>query len=219
MVKTYRRLPRHVAIIPDGNRRWAVDRGLPKEAGYLHGLAPGRILYEEGQRLGIEEVSVFGFTTDNTKRPRAQVEAFQRACVQFVGEMTQLGAPVQIIGDAGSDLFPAELKRWLVPPEVRPGWPKINVLANYGWRWDLDTAVRAAAATRSTWLESLGSRDVTRIDLVIRWGGRRRLSGMLPVQSVYADLYVVDALWPDFELAHLHDALRWFETQDTTLGG
>ena len=220
LLPTFRRLPRHVAIIPDGNRRWAVQRGWAKEEGYLPGLAPGQQLYQEGQRLGIEEVSVFGFTTDNTKRPRGQVEAFQHACVLFAAQMTALGAPIQVVGDASSPLFPEALRPLLARPAPRPGWPKINLLANYGWRWDLDTAWRTAPGARpASWVEAIGSRDVTRIDLVIRWGGRQRLSGMLPVQSVYADLFVHDALWPDFQLSHLHDALRWFETQDATLGG
>nr|AYC80265.1 undecaprenyl diphosphate synthase family protein [uncultured bacterium] len=66
---------------------------------------------------------------------------------------------------------------------------------------------------------ALRSSDVSRVDLIVRWGGGRRLSGFLPVQSVYADLYAVDAMWPDYDPAHLEQALRWFDTQDRTLGG
>jgi undecaprenyl diphosphate synthase len=220
MLPTFRRVPRHVAIIPDGNRRWAAQRGLPKEEGYLPGLRPGLELYEEGRRLGIEEVSVYGFTTDNTKRPRAQVAAFQAATVAFAEQMRALGAPLQAIGDDGSPLFPRALAPLRARPERKPGWPKINLLVNYGWRWDLDTGMRAAiAGEASSWSEGLGSRDVSRIDLVIRWGGRNRLSGMLPIQAVYADLFVVDALWPDFQLGQFHAALRWYQEQDVTLGG
>lgn len=217
MNPTFRRLPRHVAIIPDGNRRWAVARGLPKEDGYDAGLGPGRAIYEEGKRLAIEEVSVYGFTTDNTKRPRVQVEAFQQACVAFASEMVGIGAPLQVIGDTESALFPRDLLQHTTCPERRPGWPKINLLVNYGWRWDLDTAMRAKQGV--PWMEALASRDVSRVDLVIRWGGRRRLSGMLPIQCVYADFFVVDGLWPDFAMSQLHDALRWYEDQDVTLGG
>jgi undecaprenyl diphosphate synthase len=220
MGPTFRRVPRHVAVIPDGNRRWAEARGLGKEEGYEPGLRPAAPLYQEGMRLGIEEVSVFGFTQDNTRRPRPQVEAFRRACVRFAVTMREAGVPLQVIGDARSPLFPPELTPLCAPPDPRPGWPKINLLVNYGWRWDLDTGVRAAAEGRApSWLEGLGSRDVTRVDLVVRWGGRRRLSGMLPIQTTYADVYVVDALWPDFELAHIHEALAWYQDQDVTLGG
>ena len=65
----------------------------------------------------------------------------------------------------------------------------------------------------------MGSADVSRVDLVIRWGGRRRLSGFLPIQSVYADIYVIDDYWPDFNARHIHDALAWYSKQDITLGG
>ena len=220
MQRSFRRVPRHIAIIPDGNRRWAKERGLNKEEGYGHGLAPARALYEEGMRLGIEEVSVYGFTQDNTRRAQVQVAAFQRACVQFALEMNHAGVPLQIIGNAHSPLFPRELVPFCRVPNARQGWPKINMLVNYSWRWDLDVGIQAAEQGRAaSWLDGLASRDVTRIDLMVRWGGRCRLSGMLPIQTVYADIYVVDALWPDFETRHFHDALAWYQTQDVTLGG
>lgn len=191
-----------------------------KEEGYAAGLAPAWTLYREGMRLGIAEVSVYGFTQDNTRRPRIQVEAFQQACVRFAREMVEAGVPLQAIGDSRSDLFPAELRQLCRAPDPRPGWPKINLLVNYGWRWDLETGMRAAAEGRaSSWLEGLGSRDVSRVDLVVRWGDRRRLSGMLPIQTTYADFHVVGALWPDFELRHVHEALTWYQDQDVTLGG
>jgi undecaprenyl diphosphate synthase len=220
MLPSFRRVPRHVAVIPDGNRRWAEARGLKKEEGYAPGLRPAWPLYQEGMRLGIEEVSVFGFTQDNTRRPRPQVQAFQEACVQFARAMVQAGVPLQTIGDASSSLFPPELIPLCRPPEPRPGWPKINLLVNYGWRWDLETGIRTAAEQHApSWMDGLGSRDVSRVELVVRWGGRRRLSGMLPIQTAYADFYVVDALWPDFELTHMHEALAWYQDQDVTLGG
>ena len=94
---------------------------------------------------------------------------------------------------------------------------KVNFLVNYDWKWDLNY-IRSQLGKKSL-IESIGSSEVSRIDLVVRWGGRRRLSGFLPVQSVYADFYVVDALWPDFEPRQFYDALHWYETQDITLGG
>ncbi|MFX8164578.1 undecaprenyl diphosphate synthase family protein, partial [Acinetobacter baumannii] len=85
-------LPRHIGFIPDGNRRWAVGNELPKEAGYAHGIEPGLSLFEHCQRLGIEEVSVYGFTQDNTRRPTAQTEHFRSACVAFAQEIVRRGA-------------------------------------------------------------------------------------------------------------------------------
>jgi undecaprenyl diphosphate synthase len=86
---------------------------------------------------------------------------------------------------------------------------KVNLLVNYGWEWDLAGLKNGG----------LRSDEVPRLDLIVRWGGGRRLSGFLPVQSVYADFYVRDEYWPDFDPRHFEDALAWFKDQDPTLGG
>lgn len=79
--------------------------------------------------------------------------------------------------------------------------------------------MHTASNNRNTITQSLRSKEISRIDLVIRWGGRKRLSGLLPVQSVYADIYTLDEMWPDFKIAHLEQALAWYDQQDVTLGG
>lgn len=199
-------LPRHVGFIPDGNRRWAQRQGLGKESGYASGLAPGLTLFQACQAQGIEEVSVYGFTQDNTHRPKEQTQAFSQACVAMALEIERRGAALLVVGDERSALFPDPLKRF----RTRQGSGlKVNFLVNYGWQWDLD-GLRAGR---------LHSHDVSRLDLIVRWGGGRRLSGFLPVQSVYADIYVVDDCWPDFQIAHYEQALAWFGKQDRTLGG
>ncbi len=107
-----------------------------------------------------------------------------------------------------------------MPEEGRKPRRHCNLLVNYGWKWDVGEVVRAhAAGMGDDPLDLIGSRHVSRIDLVVRWGGRSRLSGFLPLQSAYADLFVVDALWPDFEMEHFYDALRWYGGQDVTMGG
>lgn len=200
-------LPRHIGFIPDGNRRWATGQGLPKEAGYAHGLDPGLALFETCRAMGIEEVSVYGFTQDNTRRPSAQSDRFRSACTEFALEIARRGAALLVLGDDSSAQFPAALK----PFRRRTGSGiKVNFLVNYGWDWDLDGLRRGA---------DLRSAEVSRIDLIVRWGGGRRLSGFLPVQSVYADIYVVDDYWPDFRPAHFESALAWYARQDRTLGG
>jgi undecaprenyl diphosphate synthase len=199
-------MPRHVGFIPDGNRRWAVSQGLRKEAGYASGIAPGLALFEACCELGIEEVSVYGFTRDNTRRPSVQKHAFRNACVEFALEISRRGAALLVVGDEQSREFPPAL----IPFRARAsGGIKVNFLVNYGWEWDLEGLRQGA----------LRSQEVSRLDLIVRWGGGRRLSGFLPAQSVYADFYVVDAYWPDFQLSHLHEAFAWFERQDQTLGG
>src|SRR5450631_3054268 len=201
-----RRIPRHIGFIPDGNRRWALKNGLSKEQGYAGGIAPGLELFEACKALGIAEVSVYGFTQDNTRRPAVQTEKFRAACVAFAREVSSRGAALLVLGDDQSAQFPPELAKFRTRQGVGIA---VNFLVNYGWEWDLD-------GLKS---DGLRSADVSRVDLVVRWGGGRRLSGFLPVQSVYADIFVVDAMWPDFELCHLDAAMAWFGQQDRTLGG
>ena len=205
-IQKKRLLPRHVGFIPDGNRRWAVENGLEKEAGYDFGISPGLVLLDTCMELGIEEISIYGFTQDNTKRASIQQEHFSKACVGFALEVARRDVALLVLGDDKSPMFPAVLK----PFTVRQGAGiKVNLLVNYGWEWDLDGIKNGG----------LRSHEVSRLDLIVRWGGGRRLSGFLPVQSVYADIYVIDAYWPDFELTHIEKALAWFEKQDPTLGG
>lgn len=200
-------LPRHVGLIPDGNRRWAERRGRPRQDGYGQGVDPGFALFERCVALGIEEISVYGFTQDNTRRPSVQAERFREACVRVALEVARRGAALLVLGDDGSPMFPPELRPFRRRTAGRG--PKVNLLVHYDWRWDLD-GLREGA---------MRSHEVSRIDLVVRWGGMHRLSGFLPAQSVYADLFVVDALWPDYRPEHFDAALAWYRQQDRTLGG
>src|SRR5476651_125415 len=102
-------IPRHVGFIPDGNRRWAMDHGLPKEAGYAHGIDPGLLLYEKCKERGIEEASIYCFTQDNTKRPAVQKQAFIEATVAFALEIARRGAALLVVGDETSTQFPKVL--------------------------------------------------------------------------------------------------------------
>ena len=110
-----KKFPGHVGFIPDGNRRWAVNHGLSKESGYSHGIDPGFILYEKCKELGINEVSIFCFTQDNTKRPSVQKQAFVEATVTFALEIVRRGAALLIVGDETSRQFPAALKEFRQP--------------------------------------------------------------------------------------------------------
>ncbi len=208
------RMPRHVGLIPDGNRRWARERGLPVAAGYMHGAQKGLQMIEHCLELGIEEVSLYGFTQDNTKRPRDQRIAFAQACVTFVEAAVKSDIALLVVGDSDSAMFPTELKPFA---QERQGHGlKVNMLVNYGWEWDLRAAF---VAGKKRLLDGLASHQVSRIDMIVRWGGCRRLSGFLPVQSVYSDFYVVEDYWPDYEFRQFREALSWFQTQEPTLGG
>ena len=202
--------PKHIGIIPDGNRRWAVEHGMKKQDGYEYGLMPGLKLMQQAKAQNIEEITYYGFTVDNCKRPKEQFQAFQRACVKAVEMLTKEGADLLVVGDKNSKCFPEELKAYTTRTPINGGGIKVNFLVNYGWKWDL-SHIQVAGKPFSS--------DISRIDLVIRWGGMRRLSGFLPIQSVYSDFYIVESNWPDYRDEDLSSALEWYYNQDVTLGG
>lgn len=206
------RIPKHIGIIPDGNRRWALEQGMKKEDGYDSGISPGMDLYYICKDMGIEEMTFYGFTADNTKRPTTQREAFSEACIKAVERLSKEDAELLVLGKTSSAMFPERLKPYTTRSRFGGGGMKINFLINYSWEWDLGLQDGAIGP-------QLKTSDVSRIDLVIRWGGRRRLSGFLPVQSVYSDMYIVDDYWPDFRPQHIYDAIEWYSRQDVTLGG
>lgn len=205
-----KRTPRHIGIIPDGNRRWAEEHGLDKKDGYQNGLEPGLRLLKMAKKHGIEEITYYGFTMDNCKRPREQVEAFRKACVIAVDKIAREGVDLLVIGDYTSKCFPEELKSYTTRTRINGGGIKVNFLVNYGWQWDLSHIQENGQPFSS---------DISRIDLIIRWGGMRRLSGFLPMQSVYSDFFVLENKWPDYQDTNLIAALKWYKEQDITLGG
>lgn len=204
------RIPRHIGIIPDGNRRFAVANGMTKKDGYAYGLEPGLALLRQAKQAGVEEITYYGFTMDNCKRPAEQFQAFQSACVKAVELLQQEGAELLVIGDDTSKCFPEELKKYRTRQSVCGGGIRLNFLVNYGWNWDLSHL----KVDGTTW-----SNDISRIDMIIRWGGRIRLSGLLPIQSVYADIYSIPHMWPEYTKNDFDTALEWYNKQDVTLGG
>ena len=114
------------------------------------------------------------------------------------------GVSLRVVGNTNSPCFPSQLIPY-TQNKVDEDKMKVNFLVNYGCEWDM----------RNNW----ASKEIPRIDLVIRWGGMRRLSGFLPLQTVYSDFYIVDDLWPEFKESHIDDALEWYSHQDVTLGG
>lgn len=212
------RIPKHIGIIPDGNRRWATLNGMSKEEGYVTGLDPGMAVFKLCEQIGVKEITYYGFTQDNNKRPKTQRQAYTRACVDGVKLLTKENASLLIVGNSKSPMFPEELRSYTTRQTFGGGEMKVNFLVNYGWEWDL-SHLKVAGNKKMNIINSIESSDISRIDLIIRWGGRRRLSGFLPVQSIYADIYVIDEYWPDFKPDHLYQALEWYNKQDITLGG
>ncbi|MBU5592254.1 undecaprenyl diphosphate synthase family protein [Clostridium sp. MSJ-4] len=212
------RVPSHIGIIPDGNRRWAVNKGLSKENGYESGIDPGLLLFKLCQREGVQEITYYGFTADNTKRPMEQRKAFTKACINAVRILSKEDAELLVVGNTKSPMFPIELLPYTTRKVFGKGGIKVNFLVNYSWKWDIDH-LKTSKSRSNNIIQQIESYDVSRVDLIIRWGGRRRLSGFLPVQSIYSDFYVVEEYWPDFKPGHFYDALSWYNDQDITLGG
>lgn len=199
------RTPKHIGIIPDGNRRWAIQNGLKKENGYVYGLEPALRLLRKAKKHGVEELTFYGFTTDNCKRPKEQVRSFAKACCDAVNIMESEDVSIYVAGNTKSPCFPSELIPYNKRKPLTDNKMRVNLLVNYGWEWDMENGWQ--------------SRDIPRIDMVIRWGGICRLSGFLPIQTVYSDFYIVKDLWPDFKEEHFDGALEWYGRQDVTLGG
>ena len=216
-METFKRLPEHIGIIPDGNRRWAESNGFEKQDGYKFGIQPGFELYNLCLELGVKELTFYGFTFDNTKRPIIQTKAFQKACVDSVQALINQDADLLIVGNSESPMFPKELLPYTKRTRFGKGLIKVNFLVNYGWNWDLNYSFNSTR--NDNLVKGIASSEISRIDLIIRWGGRRRLSGFLPIQSIYSDFYILDEMWPDFKIEQVDKALEWYEDQDVTLGG
>lgn len=210
-MESFKRIPAHIGIIPDGNRRWAQENGYQKKEGYQYGIKPGFDLYEMMLEYGVQEATFYGFTKDNNKREKEQRSAFTKACIDAVELLSGKDANLLVIGNSDSSVFPIELKKYAnkrVP--FGRGLININFLVNYDWEWDLKNLMEQ---------KHLASSEIPKVDLIIRWGGRNRLSGFLPVQSVYADFFIINDYWPNFNKSHFLDALHWYQNCDVTLGG
>lgn len=206
------RIPNHIGIIPDGNRRWATAHSLGKEKGYENGLIPGLSAYYTCKELGVKELTFYGFTIDNTKRPKIQRQHFTDACVEAVKLLSKEDGELLVLGNTASDMFPKALLPYTTRQVFGKGGIKINFLVNYSWEWDLNLASKDPCIP-------FHSIDVSRVELLIRWGGRSRLSGFLPIQSVYSDFYFLDDYWPDFKTEHIQKAIAWYNRQEVSLGG
>ncbi|MDZ4975698.1 dihydroorotate dehydrogenase, partial [Clostridium perfringens] len=154
----------------------------------------------------------------NTKRPSEQKLAFIKACIDSVMLLTKEDCEIFVIGNTESKNFPKELLLFTTRQKFGSGGIKVNFLIHYGWEWDLNL-LKESHSSKKHILPYIHSEDISRIDLIVRWGGRRRLSGFLPVQSVYSDFYVIDSYWPDFTSKDFYNALEWYNEQDVTLGG
>ena len=229
------RVPRHVAIIMDGNGRWAVARGWPRVTGHSRGVDAVRATLGACGERGIEYLTLFAFSSENWRRPPDEVTTLMRlfmvALQREVDKLVELGVRMRVVGETFA--FDADLRRLIAQSEQRTAHNSrlhLTVCANYGGRWDITQAAERAAREQL----ASGARDI-RIDedaiaqrlalsfapepdLLIRTGGERRISNFLLWQLAYAELYFSDVLWPDFNAAELESALHWYAGRQRRFG-
>jgi undecaprenyl diphosphate synthase len=223
----------HVAIIMDGNGRWAQERGRPRAAGHVAGTAAVRRTVESAPKWGITTLTLYAFSADNWRRPRGEVDhlmrLFQKHLDSECTRLTDSGVRLSVIGRR--DRIPRRLERGIARVEERTrqgGRLHLRIAIDYSARDALLAAAGRLAdevpATRQAFERSLaraihapqGTRDV---DLLVRTGGEQRLSDFLLWESAYAELYFTEVLWPDFSEADLASAVRAFSTRDRRYGG
>ena len=228
-------IPAHLAIVMDGNGRWAVQRKRPRTFGHQAGLKALRRIVEHCGSLGIKQLTVFAFSSENWNRPRQEVgrlmELFMRALDKEARELHENNVRVRFIGDLSA--FSPELQEKVRQAETQTrnnDRMTLNVAANYGGRWDIVNAARRLAAEvadgrlQSAQIDErsfgacLALADCGDPDLFIRTGGEMRISNFLLWQSAYTELYFTPVLWPDFDPDALDQAISAYRGRERRFG-
>ncbi|MBU3713063.1 MAG: di-trans,poly-cis-decaprenylcistransferase [Limnohabitans sp.] len=226
-------LPQHIAIIMDGNGRWAKKRFLPRTVGHVKGAAGVRRIVKACADRDIRYLTLFAFSTENWRRPPEEVSTLMDLFVQYLqkemADMSSEGVRLRVIGDRSA--FPADLQARIAAAEQATAHNTtlhLTVAANYGGQWDILQATRAwQTANPGCTLDDLheadlaahlSTADLPDPDLLIRTGGESRISNFLLWQCAYTELYFVDDYWPDFDEASLVKALTWFASRVRRFG-
>ena len=228
-------LPRHVAIIMDGNGRWARKRLLPRVAGHRAGVTPVRMCIEQCVRQGIAALTLFAFSSENWARPPEEVGSlmglFLDALDRELDELHGNGVRLRFIGERGN--LSQSLQQRIAAAEARTATNHglaLQVAVSYGGRWDLLEAARRLAQRcaegsmmahdidESALAAELSIADLPDPDLFIRTGGEQRISNFLLWNLAYTELYFTDQLWPDFDAAGFELALQWFAGRSRRFG-
>ncbi len=230
------RLPRHIAIIMDGNGRWAAQRGQPRIAGHRAGVEAVRAAVDTGARLGLGALTLYAFSTENWKRPRLEVDALMRMLKRYLhlelDEIHRQNIRFQAIGR--TDQLHSSVRRELdkATDQTRANSGMIlSVALNYGGRTEIVDAARAAMCrllkenlapedlTEERIADELYTRELPELDLLVRTSGEMRISNFLLWQTSYSEIYVTETLWPDFRRVHLLEAVADFQRRDRRFGG
>jgi undecaprenyl diphosphate synthase len=229
------KLPKHVAIIMDGNGRWAEQRSLPRFAGHRAGVETVRSLVQMSGELGIQALTLFAFSSENWRRPKKEVgllmDLFLSALEREVSKLHDTGVQLRVIGDIAP--FPKKLQQRIHQSmELTRNNTNLvlNIAANYGGKWDITNAVKQIATKISTGelsadaidekliSEHLSMHDIPEPDLFIRTGGEERISNFLIWQLAYTELYFTRILWPDFTREEFATALQSFVQRQRRFG-
>jgi undecaprenyl diphosphate synthase len=230
------RLPRHVAIIMDGNGRWAAQRGQQRVVGHRAGVEAVRAAVDTAARLGLEALTLYAFSTENWKRPRLEVDALMRMLKRYIrlelDEVHRQNIRFQSIGRTAA--LPESVRQSIERAAERTSANSgmvLSVALNYGGRAEIVDAVRAAVhrmeaagqaaaeITEEDISRHLYTRNLPELDLLVRTSGELRISNFLLWQAAYAEIYVTETLWPDFRRAHLLEAVLDYQRRDRRFGG
>ena len=230
------RMPRHIAVIMDGNGRWARQRHLPRIEGHRRGVKSVRLLVEECSRLGVGQLTLYCLSSENWKRPREELSMLLHLLEQYVieerSEIIRQRLRFSMIGrrEGLGDRVLAEVQKTIDCCSSNTGM-RLCLAVNYGSRGEIVDAVRAIAervAQRQILPEEIDEECISRHlytagmpdpDLIIRTAGEMRISNFLLWQISYAELWVTEKYWPEFREADLHDALKGFASRDRRFGG
>ena len=223
------RLPRHIAIIMDGNGRWAKKRGLPRTAGHKAGAETFRDIATYCRELGVEYLTVYAFSTENWKRPKDEVDTIMELLEQYLQEaintMERDHIRLKIWGDTAA-LSPKLQQMVAQTNAISTHYQgfQANICLNYGGRSEILRAARLCAEAGEEWTEEsfgkyLWSAGIPDPELIIRPSGELRLSNFLLWQCAYSEFYFCDTLWPDFDRAALDRAIIDYQGRDRRFGG
>jgi undecaprenyl diphosphate synthase len=224
-------IPRHVAVIMDGNGRWARRRRLPRIAGHRQGAEAVRAAVRACAERGIEYLTLFAFSSENWRRPPEEValllKLFRSALGNELEKLHRNGVRLRVVGDTAR--FGPKLERMIAEAEARTAGNKrltLTIAANYGGRWDIlqafNKALRAGpglqAVDEQTLAPHLAMSYAPEPDLFIRTGGEQRISNFLLWQLAYTELYFTEKLWPDFDAAALDEAIASYRKRERRFG-
>ena len=231
-----RPVPRHIAIIMDGNGRWATSRNLPRSAGHAAGTEALRDIIRASDDWGIEALSLYAFSTENWSRSKEEVSALMGLLLKYfsseIDELDEKHVKITILGDV--DGMPEPQRSALIKAMERTGGNtglKLNIALNYGGRAELTRAARLLAQAvrdgemepddidEDAFADRLYTAGLPDVDLLIRTSGEMRTSNFLPWQLTYAEMVFDDCLWPDFDRAHYMKCLNVYAGRDRRFGG